>query len=96
VIKKYKELKTEPLVPLKPFSKKQELEMKLLASKARTQCLSLRQKGKGVRVAFKLVNEEELKVQNAKCIQQFDASKLEAEYDYDTDDNQAFKCKRIM
>jgi hypothetical protein len=43
-----------------------------------------------------MVEEGSLKMLKAQCIEQFDASKLEAEYDYDTDDEQAQKCRRIM
>jgi hypothetical protein len=32
----------------------------------------------------------------AKCIQAFDTTKLEVEYDYDTDEEQATKCKNLM
>lgn len=71
-------------------------EIKLLGERAKVRLFELRQKGTGVKVAFNIVEEESLNMLKARCIKLFDTSRLEAEYDYDTDEEQAQRCKRVM
>ena len=60
-------------------------QIKQLAENAKEKLFSLRQKGTGVRVSYRLVEEEALKMFKCQVLRDFDTSRLEAEYDYDTD-----------
>ena len=73
-----------------------EEQIKKLGERAKMRLFELRQKGTGVKVAFHIVEEESLNMLKARCIKLFDTSRLEAEYDYDTDQEQAERCKRVM
>ena len=43
-----------------------------------------------------MVEEESLAMLRARCIVEFDTSKLEAEYDYDTDEENAAYSKKMV
>lgn len=82
--------------PVPKIPKEVQDQIQQLGVRARERLFELRQKGTGIKVAYRLVEEETLGMLKAKCVAQFDTSKLEAEYDYDTDVEQAIRCKKVM